>query len=245
MRNYLSFGGGVNSVALHLFLLDQGYDFESVFVHHMTDWPETYDYVAGFQWWLKLNGYKPITILQPKMFRQNRHWNSLIEYCEHMKMVPFFRHRWCTSQFKVRPVHDYIEKPATIFLGIDADESRRAKIRVQDGVEDRWPLIEADITRAGCKQIIKDHDLPIPPKSGCYICPFMRVGQWKRLRREEPCLFQRAVNLEQANMDRRKNLGKKPMYLSSAKKATLPNLVEEDQIQVFKEDEYPPCQCGL
>jgi len=159
--------------------------------------------------------------------------------------VPFFRHRWCTASFKVEPVHNYIEKPATIYLGIDADEAKRAKIRVQDGVEDRWPLIEADIGRAGCKEIIEQHGLPVPPKSGCYICPFMKIGQWKRLRREEPCLFQRAVDLERANMDRRIERGLKPMYLSMTKKCTLQNLVDEKQIQLFEQDEYPPCQCGL
>ena len=245
MNKYLSFGGGVNSVALHLYLIDRGEKFESVFVHHDTDWPETYTYVAGFQWWLKLNGYRPITILRPKMFRQGRYFNSLIEYCEIQRMVPHFSVRWCTSQFKVKPMHDYIKKPATVFLGIDADEAKRAKIRVQAGVEDRWPLLEADIGREGCKQIIRAHGLPVPPKSGCYICPFMRLGQWKRLRREEPCLFRRVVDLEAKNIEYRKERGKNPMYLYQNRKATLPNVVDEKQRQIFEQDEYPPCQCGL
>jgi len=49
MKNYLSFGGGVNSVALYLYLLDQKVEFEAVFVDHGTDWPETYDYVEMFK----------------------------------------------------------------------------------------------------------------------------------------------------------------------------------------------------
>jgi hypothetical protein len=65
MKKYLSYGGGVNSTAMYLLMLDQGIEFESVFVHHGTDWPETYQYVAGFQWWLKANGHKPITVLIP------------------------------------------------------------------------------------------------------------------------------------------------------------------------------------
>ena len=46
MKEYLSFGGGVNSTALMLLLLDEGIEFESVFVNHGGDYPETYEYVT-------------------------------------------------------------------------------------------------------------------------------------------------------------------------------------------------------
>ena len=42
MRSYLSYGGGVNSVALYIDLTLRGYDFEATFVDHGCDWPETY-----------------------------------------------------------------------------------------------------------------------------------------------------------------------------------------------------------
>jgi 3'-phosphoadenosine 5'-phosphosulfate sulfotransferase (PAPS reductase)/FAD synthetase len=58
--NYLSFGAGVNSTALMLYLLDRGVDFEAVFVNHGTDYPETYEYVQ----YLKDNGYR-ITVIKP------------------------------------------------------------------------------------------------------------------------------------------------------------------------------------
>ena len=66
MKNYLSFGGGVNSVAMYLYLMDQGMEpgdpdkgFEAVFVDHGTDWPETYEYVDMFK-----EKY-PLTVLKP------------------------------------------------------------------------------------------------------------------------------------------------------------------------------------
>lgn len=45
---YLSFGGGVNSTALYLHLLELGQEFEAVYVDHGTDYPETAEYVAYF-----------------------------------------------------------------------------------------------------------------------------------------------------------------------------------------------------
>ena len=45
MKQYISFGGGVNSTALLLLLTDRGEEFETVFVNHGGDYPETYEYV--------------------------------------------------------------------------------------------------------------------------------------------------------------------------------------------------------
>jgi 3'-phosphoadenosine 5'-phosphosulfate sulfotransferase (PAPS reductase)/FAD synthetase len=58
MRRYLSFGGGVNSVALGLWLMDHGIEAERVYADHGADWPETREYVQH----LKERGL-PITIL--------------------------------------------------------------------------------------------------------------------------------------------------------------------------------------
>ena len=241
MKNYLSFGGGVNSVALHLLLLDQGVEFESVFVHHGTDWPETYDYVAGFQWWLKSQGLRSIKILRPN----DRGLSNLYDRCWESELVPSFMRRWCTDRFKIRPLHRYYQPPAFELIGIDYGEKHRAKINVRKGFESRYPLIEQEIDREGCKDIIRSHGLPVPMKSGCYICPFQKRNQWRELRVAHPCLFQRAVDLEQRNIDSRIGRGKKPLYLNQSPKASLPAIVGEKQLPIFDQDEYPPCQCGL
>lgn len=240
MRNYLSFGGGVNSVALHLFMLDQGIEFESVFVNHGTDWPETYQYVAGFQWWLKANGYPPITILRPLV--QNH--TTLIGYYEWKRKVPSIMRRDCTDKFKIRTLQRYQKAPCFVHLGIDAGEAKRARISTRNGMENRYLLIEHDIDREGCVKIIKDHGLPIPMKSGCYICPFQKRSQWIDLRKKHPCLFQRADNLEAANIEDRIANGKSGFTLLNSGK-TLPATVDEKQRKLWQEDEYPPCNCFL
>ena len=241
MKNYLSFGGGVNSVALYLLLIEQGVDFEAVFVHHGTDWPETYDYVAGFQWWLKRRGLRPITVLRPDV----QGFSVLFDYCWRFRMVPSFMRRWCTNRFKIEAMHRYFEKPAFEMIGIDWGERKRARINSRDGFECRYPLVEQEIDREGCKRIIRRHGLPVPQKSGCYICPFQSVNQWQELRRNHPCLFQSVVDLEQRNIDYRIQRGRPPLYLNQYPRAPLRAIVNEDQAQIFEQDEYPPCQCGL
>ena len=84
MSSYLSFGGGVNSVAMMLHLLSQGGKFESVFVDHGTDWPETYQYLELLQTWLVKNKYQPITVLKPDV----EGFNCLYDFCFHKKIIP-------------------------------------------------------------------------------------------------------------------------------------------------------------
>jgi len=240
MNNYLSFGGGVNSVALHLLMLKEKVDFEAIFIDHATDWPETYTYLGMFQEWLKNEGHKSITVLKPNV----EGFSSLYDYLWHYKMIPSFRLRFCTDKFKVRVVQQYVSTPCFMMLGIDAGEKKRAKISIKNGIENRFPLIEYDIDRDGCKKIIKDHGLPIPIKSGCYICPFQRVIQWRDLRRNKPDLFCKARKLEERATRFRVERGKTPVNISASNKK-LSLLVGEDQMTLFKQDEYPPCQCGL
>ncbi len=246
MKTYLSYGGGVNSVAMMLLLLDQKQDFEAIFVDHETDYPETYEYFDMFQTWLKDHKHKEITVIKPNytIKKDNLVFNSLYDYAYYRKMIPSGFMRWCTGDFKIRPIQKYVDTPCFMLLGIDAGESKRAKISSNKGIENRFPLIENEINREDCKQIIKDHGLPVPIKSGCFICPFQRVGQWKELRRNHPELFCKAQKLEHRNIEDRKSKGKKPMTLSATRK-TLNIIVDENQLSLFKEDEYPPCECGL
>ncbi|HEA67787.1 MAG TPA: hypothetical protein ENI07_13335 [Desulfobacterales bacterium] len=232
MKNYLSFGGGVNSVAMYLYMLDEGMEFEAVFVDHGTDWPETYEYVEMFK------QLYPLTVLKPDV----QGFSNLYEYSWHYRMVPSFIRRWCTAKFKIRVMEKYYKTPCFVCIGFDAGEAHRAKLSASKGAENRFPLIEAEIDRDGCKKLIKRHGLPVPMKSGCYICPFQRVGQWKGLRVKHTDLFCKAQQLEKRNLTYRAGRGKSPMYIM---KKPLSEVVNERQVKLWKEDEYPPCHCRL
>ncbi len=238
MKSYLSFGGGVNSVAMMLMLLDQGAEFETIFVDHGTDHPETYEYFDMFQRWLKKRCYDQITVLKPN----RRGFTYLYDYCLHYSMVPSFMFRWCTVEFKVSVIYKYVTVPCFMMIGFSVDESKRAKISSNKGIENRFPLIENEITRKGCVEIIKAYGLPVPMKSGCYICPYQSKGQWMGLRMKHPDLFCKAQQLENKNIRYRISKGKRPLTLS-IKGKKLSVLAEEKQARLF--DEYPPCNCEL
>jgi len=62
----------------------------------------------------------------------------------------------------------------------------------------RWPLIELGMTRADCQQWIRAHGFPVPPRSACYFCANRPAAYWPRLKRDQPALFERAVELDEA-----------------------------------------------
>jgi len=235
MKNYLSFGAGVNSVALYLLMQDLGMDFEAVFVDHGGDWPETYEYFKYF-----VETGRPVTVLKPDV----QGHSNIYQYAWDKEMVPAMQIRWCTRLFKIEPVNNYVEKPCFMHLGIDAGEAKRAKLNAKKGIESRWLLIENDLDREGCIDLIKSHGLTVPPKSGCFICPFMRKQQWKAMRRTHPELFCKAQQLEQRNMDYRVRIGKKAFSLRGDGVA-LGDLINENQAALpgMEDLEYPPCQC--
>jgi len=189
MKKYLSFGGGVDSTALMLFLLDQDVGFETVFVNHGVDKNETYDYIK----YLRAQGYV-ITEVIPDV----EGFNNLYDYFWHWRIIPLIHYRICTIKFKIHPFNKYVKKPCLVYIAYDADEKKRAKRRKRKykGIKYEFPLITQNVTRRDCRKIITDHGLKIPPKSGCYLCPFQTIKEWKKLMVEHPDLFKKAVALE-------------------------------------------------
>jgi len=188
MKKYLSFGAGVNSTALLLLLTDQGEDFETIFVNHGGDYPETYEYLG----YLRDKGFE-ITEIIPDV--QGCH--TILEYCYKYKIIPLKMWRWCTSKFKIRPIYEYIEKPCEMMLGISSDERKRRIIESRDSdIKNIFPLYEAGITRRHCIKIIKDHNLKVPRPSGCFFCPFMTKKNAMELYRNYPELYRKVIDLE-------------------------------------------------
>lgn len=231
MKKYLAYGGGLNSTACIVLKAQDKLDYdEAIYVDHGCDWPETREYV-----WRIAEKY-PITILKTP--------ETLYDYAWRHEMVPYMKNRWCTVKFKVSVMNNYVEKPCFQLIGFACDEAHRANLTVSGGVENRFPLIEMEIDREGCRKIIQDHGLLIPIKSGCYFCPMQRIKQWKDLRRLHPNLFCRVEQLEKRNREYSIRKGKKPFYLYSNKKP-LRVVVKENQSALFEEMAYPPCNCEL
>lgn len=194
MKTVLALGGGVNStaiLALHA-LRDLPVPLHyAVMAQTMTEFPETDAYVE--------NIIKPFCYMEniPLIFVKSPLAYSLYDHYFKHKIIPTRMYRHCTDHFKIQPMKQYFKhlfptEDILFILGIDAGEAHRAK-----NSADYFPLIDMGIDREGCKDLIRKVGLPIPPKSGCTICPFMSPKEFKKLRVKHPDKFIEAMRLEQ------------------------------------------------
>lgn len=184
MKEYQSFGAGVNSVALAEVMHHIP---EKVFADTGCEYPETYAYLDNYPY--------PITVLNSPV----EGCATIEDWCMKLGHAPFMRFRSCTDKFKHARMERYMEKPCTVYIGIAYDEKHRARITEKGRITYKYPLVEQGINRAKCKEIITEAGLPIPPKSGCWLCPFQPKSSWWRLARQHPDLFQRAIKIDELN----------------------------------------------
>lgn len=115
--------------------------------------------------------------------------------------VPYFTgnggmgRRQCTSEYKIAPIEKMQRqllgypsrariphRSAEIWIGISTDEIQRMKDARNKWQVNRWPLIEAGMSRRDCLKWCADRGFPAPPKSSCIGCPYHSDRQWREMR---------------------------------------------------------------
>lgn len=206
----LSFGGGVNSVALLLELLRRGIwdsSWRAVMVDTGAEHPATMPYIQKH-----ILPLVDISIIRADI----NGLGGLYDYCWHYSIVPSPRWRWCTEKAKVIPIISEYRRVrvSNDYIGFAAGEEHRALRAKPKPWSVSYPLIEWGYTRQDCERIISDAGLPPPPRSGCFFCPFKSASAFRRLHDEFPETFDRVLELERRCVDRRKREGKPPYYIN-------------------------------
>lgn len=252
MSDMISFGGGVNSVAMTILLLEEGWRGPIVFADTGGEWPETYCYIDYFEKQFLAPRRLALIRLQPTgqmpmaRYYEPRFDCSVEEWTLRKGIIPLAFARWCTRDFKITPLNRFqrymgLDK---VLIGIDAGEAHR--IRPIGG--HRYPLVERGIDRDRCKEIIQGAGLEEPPKSSCFFCPFQRMHRWKDLWKFHPDLFERAAEMERVASKR----GRKKATLHPKGKFNLDEMKERFEAQIelpgFEYEhlrEFQGCVCGL
>lgn len=192
----VSYGGGVNSTAMIVYLVKKKFPLDYVIFSDTGDeMPETYEYLDVMQKYTKRRDI-PFKIVR---VRNN---TSLSDRCLQRKVVPSQIWRWCTRDMKVRPIHAFYRKLHSHiyqYMGIDYGEVHRMKPAKVDYVTNLYPLIDYKIGRKQCADLIKKARLPMPVKSGCYMCPFNNMARWAEIYKKHPDLYKYAMKIEETN----------------------------------------------
>ena len=118
--------------------------------------------------------------------------------------------RQCTDNYKIRPIRRRIRDllglrprqrvPAgtsvELWLGISTDEAIRMRTSRHRWMTNRYPLIDAGISRRDCADWwAARYDRPLE-RSACVACPFQSRQRWIETKRRWPELFAEAVEID-------------------------------------------------
>ncbi len=213
----ISLGGGVQSCAL-VYMATMGLieADEAVFCDTITEHPETYQYLHEVLIPHAESHDFPVTILSPKnpnhheYYTDSKKGKGLYEYYWDTKAIPFRATRSCTHNWKITPFYRYLEKKhpqgGIVYLGFSTDEITRMRDSYHEKFELQYPLIDMNVSRRDLinhwyPNVFKK---PVPPKSSCYVCPFMHPRRWIELKRTHPELLEKAAQLEERSIQHRK-----------------------------------------
>jgi len=120
--------------------------------------------------------------------------------------------RQCTKEAKIRPIvakireilgvapGDRVPAGAVVeqWLGISTDEAQRMKPAEQPWLVNRWPLLEAGMSRRHCLRWMEAAGHEKPVKSACVWCPYHDDAAWRRMKAEQPEDWSAAIAFDAA-----------------------------------------------
>lgn len=241
MKTCLSFGAGVQTTALLVLIATGRWPRPDaiLFADTGNEHESTYRYLQEVSGpYARAHGLT-VTVLGTD-WRTPHYRSDLETYCKQHRMLPGTLSRWCTTTYKRVPLQHYRRRvlkatannPVESWIGISTDESVRAARGKNDyGEIKRYPLIELGLNRSDCEDVIAAAGLAVPPKSGCWFCPFMKQSLWQQLKREDPERFARALAMERGASPNRTS--GKPRYLPIF--GSLERIAAQDELPGFDE----------
>jgi len=201
-KTVLSYGAGTNSTAMLVGLSERGERPDAIlFADTGGERPSTYAHIAEVSAWCAANGFPEITIVRAT-------GKTLEQDCLDRNALPAIAYgfKTCSLRWKKDPQDKWCRnngfRDAIRLIGIDADETRRAK----EYPLTRYPLIEWDWGRDECVDAIPREGISQPGKSACFFCPSTKKKEILAL---APDLIQRALRIESgAKLTSAKGLGR-------------------------------------
>ena len=221
----LSLGGGVQSSVMALMAGESlpptgsGGAFDhvpdcAVFADTRWEPPSVYEHIE----WLKDRLSFPLHVVDNgrslredvKALTNHSGSRSYVDIPVYLKGRDGIGRRQCTDNYKIRPIRRRMREllglrprqrvPAgtsvELWLGISTDEAIRMKTSRDRWIENRYPLIEAGMSRRDCMEWWEArYDRPLE-RSACVACPFQSRQRWVETKRRWPELFAEAVEID-------------------------------------------------
>lgn len=208
-RVFISFSGGVESSTMCVLF---GNKADAIFADTGFEHTEIYKRLDLVEAWCKEFHRPDFKIHRIK----NKDWNSLPEYILNYQYYPGFKARYCTGDFKIEPINEFLEQykdeGCELMIGLNADEieQRTGNHGNKPFVKYSYPLADNGFTRAKCIYILKKAGLyPEFPaymkRGGCIGCYYKSKKEYEAMALLNPAEFKIVEDLENQLQGRRKD----------------------------------------
>ena len=127
--------------------------------------------------------------------------------------------RWCTGR-KLDIIKKYYNSQSnfTSCIGFASDEIKRVPVVSKKRYPERYPLIEFDVSENDALQYCYTHGFDwgglyeLFGRVSCFCCPLKRIGDYRKLRKHRPELWERMLRMDDELGDNRGFLGYKTVH---------------------------------
>jgi 3'-phosphoadenosine 5'-phosphosulfate sulfotransferase (PAPS reductase)/FAD synthetase len=211
----VNISGGKDSAALAVYIRTQYPEIHGradyVFCDTDCELEETYEYLETLEDYLgkpirRLNALALLDIRD----KPDRNPFDIILKEKFGGFLPSPRSRWCTRALKIEPFEHFIgQREAYSYIGIRADENRDGYVAKKppslsnkQNIIPVYPFKDDGMGLADIKLLLESNGVGLPSyyewrsRSGCYFCFYQQIGEWQRLKKNHPELFEKAKEYE-------------------------------------------------
>jgi 3'-phosphoadenosine 5'-phosphosulfate sulfotransferase (PAPS reductase)/FAD synthetase len=210
MQKYISLSGGVESTTMCILY---GADAKAICSDTVSEHKVMYDRLKLIEDRIKLiHPNFEIIKLIPSVLVKGEFVNTIEQAAILWKFMPSGQKRWCTGNFKIKPIDHFLSQQGEceLMIGFNVDEEHRiGNLEKMENVNYRYPLCEDGYTRKDCEDILHTYGLhPNFPaymsRGGCRMCFFKSEKEYKALWFLNINEYLEVQAFEEAIQDRRK-----------------------------------------
>lgn len=162
MKRFISFSGGVESTTMCILY---GKGATAIFSDGKAEHKKMYERLELVERKLKElhNGDFELVRLNATAKYKGEYYDSLENLIVAQKYMPSGQSRFCTRQFKIEPIDNFLSQydEVELMIGLNADEenSREGNWGLQKNVKYSYPLVDEGLTRDDCEDILNLYNL--------------------------------------------------------------------------------------
>ena len=210
MKRFISFSGGVESTAMCVLY---GKGATAIFCDTGSEHKEMYkrlDYVENMLKEYHEGDFELVRIKPKKMYKGNE-YNSLTDFIKASNYFPSGQRRFCTADFKIKPIDTYLAQfeAVELLIGLNSEEKDRKGNHLKgENINYRYPLIEDNHDRDYCIELLKMYNLhpnfpPYMSRGGCKFCFFKSKKEFRAMVHLAPEEIEEVAELEESIQDKR------------------------------------------